>query len=108
MGSSYDFISPYLFNVHLCGTKGTLWNEKLWSPGQIAEQRDYLELPVLTPNSGDVKHHPFPEEAAHFLDCIIHDRETDCPMSDAVKTQEIVFAADLSAATGEFIHLPLK
>lgn len=67
-----------------------------------------MELPVLTPNSGDVKHHPFPEEAAHFLDCIIHDRETDCPMSDAVKTQEIVFAADLSAATGEVVHLPLK
>lgn len=29
-------------------------------------------------------------------------------MSDAVKTQEIVFAADLSAATGEVVHLPLK
>ena len=23
VGSSYDFISPYVFNLHLCGTKGT-------------------------------------------------------------------------------------
>lgn len=107
VGSSYDFISPYVFNVHLCGDKGTLWNEKLWSPGMIPEQRDYMELPVLTPNSGDVKHHPFPEEVAHFMDCIINDRETDCPLSDAVKTQEIVFAADMSAATGEVVKLPL-
>ena len=29
VGSSYDFISPYVFNLHLCGTKGTLWNEKV-------------------------------------------------------------------------------
>ena len=74
----------------------------------IPDQRDYMQLPVLTPNSGDVKHHPFPEEDAHFVDCILNDVETDCPLSDAVKTQEIVFAADRSAATGEVIHLPLE
>lgn len=108
IGSSYDFISPYVFNVHLCGDKGTLWNEKLWSPGMIPEQRDYMTLPVLTPNSGDVKHHPFPEEVAHFMDCIVNDRETECSIFDAVKTQEVVFAADLSAETGEVIHLPLQ
>ena len=107
IGSSYDTISPYVFNLHLCGSKGTLWNEKLWSPSMIPEQRDYMELSVLTPNSGDVKHHPFPEEVAHFMDCIIHDKQTDCPLSDAVKTQEIVFAADLSAATGKVVELPL-
>ena len=107
IGSSYDIISPYVFNLHLCGDKGTLWNDRLWSPGVITEQRDYMQLPVLTPNSGDVQHHPFPEEAAHFVDCIINDRETDCPLSDAVKTQEVVFAADRSALTGEAVRLPM-
>lgn len=107
IGSSYDIISPYVFNLHLCGDKGTLWNDKLWSPGVISEQRDYMQLPVLTPNSGDVRHHPFPEEADHFIDCIINGRETDCPLSDAVKTQEVVFAADCSALTGEAVRLPM-
>lgn len=81
---------------------------KLWSPDRISGQPDYVTLPVLTPNSGDVKHHPFPAEAAHFLDCIIHDKGTDCPMSDAVKTQAVVLADGLSAVTGEVIHLSLK
>jgi predicted dehydrogenase len=107
VGSSYDFISPYVFNLHLCGDKGTLWNDRLWSPNMIPEQRDYVQIPVITPNSGDVQHHPFPEQAAHFIDCIENDKETDCPISDALKTQEVVFAADQSALTGEVVHLPL-
>lgn len=108
IGSSYDTISPYVFNLHLCGSKGTLWNKKLWSPGMIEGQNDYITLPVTTPNSGDVKHHPFPEQAAHLIDCIINDKETDCPLSDAVKTQEVIFAADLSAETGMPVKLPLE
>lgn len=108
VGSSYDFISPYVFNVHLCGTKGTLWNDRLWSPEMIPEQRDYMQLPVLTPNSGDVKHHPFPEEDAAFVEAILNGEDSECPLSDAVKTQEVVFAADESARTGEVIKLPLS
>jgi predicted dehydrogenase len=108
IGSSYDFISPYIFNVHLCGDKGTLWNDKLWSPYMIPEQNDYVHIPVDTPNSGDVKHHPFPEQALHFIDCIENNKETNCSIDDALKTQEIVFAADQSALTGQVVHLPLK
>lgn len=108
VGSSYDFLSPYVFNVRLCGTKGTLWNDRLWSPGMIEKQQDYLQLPVLLPNSGDVSHHPFPEQAAHLIDCIRKGRETDCSIDDAVKTQEVIAAADLSAKTGKAVHLPLS
>lgn len=108
VGSSYDFHSPYVFNVKLCGTKGTLWNDKLWSPKKICRQQDYLTLPVTLPNSADVSHHPFPQQASHLLDCIQMGIETNCPMSDALKTQEIIAAADLSAKKGEPVRLPLK
>ena len=108
VGSSYDFISPYVFNVKLCGTKGTLWNEKLWSPEKICRQLDYVTLPVTLPNSADVSHHPFPQQASHLLDCIEQGIETNCPMSDALKTQEIIAAADLSAKIGKPIRLPLQ
>lgn len=107
VGSSYDFISPYVFNVKLCGTKGTLWNDKLWSPGKICRQLDYVTLPVTLPNSAEVSHHPFPQQASHLLDCIERGTETNCPMSDALKTQEIIAAADLSARLGEPVRLPL-
>ncbi|MEG2455173.1 MAG: Gfo/Idh/MocA family oxidoreductase [Oscillospiraceae bacterium] len=108
IGSSYDTISPYIFNLHLFGDKGSLLNNKLYSPDAIPGQRDYMVLPVETPNSGDVTHHPFPQEIDHFLDCIVNDRETSVSLNDAMKTQEIVFAADLSAATGKPVKLPLQ
>lgn len=107
IGSSYDIISPYIFNLHLFGDKGSLLNDKLYSPGRIVEQKDYAYLPVTTPDSGDVTHHPFPQEVNHFVDCIINDKETLVSLGDAMKTQEIVFAADLSAATGKPVKLPL-
>lgn len=108
VGSSYDTISPYIFNLHLFGDKGSLLNNKLYSPGMIEHQRDYVMLPVETPDSGDVSHHPFPEEINHFIDCIVNNTKCIVDLNDAMKTQEIVFAADLSAATGKPVSLPLK
>lgn len=107
VGSSYDFISPYIFNLHLFGDKGSLLNDKLYSPSMIHGQKDYMILPVDTPNSGDVEHHPFPQEINEFIDCILQDRQPELCLDDAMKTQEIVFAADLSAATGKSVKLPL-
>ncbi len=107
IGSSYDAVSPYIFNVHLFGDKGTLINNKIWSPHFLDKQLDYMEIPVTTPDSGDVTHHPFPEEINHLVDCILNDRETIVNIDDAVKTQEIVHAGDLSAEEGRPIQLPL-
>lgn len=106
--SSYDAISPYIFNLHLFGDKGTLRNNKLYSPGYLEKQLDYMDIPVTTPDSGDVKHHPFPEEINHFVDSILGDRETIVNLNDAVKTEEIVLAADKSAAEGRPVKLPLS
>ena len=107
VGSSYDAVSPYIFNVHLFGDKGTLLNNRLFSPEEIPGQRGFMEIPVTTPDSGDVSHHPFPQEINHFIDCILQDKETIVNLDDAMKTQEIIFAADLSAEIGKPIKLPL-
>ena len=107
IGSSYDTISPYIFNLHLYGDKGTLLNNKLYSPEEIPGQLDYMEIPVTTPDSGDVTHHPFPQEIDHFIDCIRNDKETEVSLADAMKTHAIVFAADKSAAEGHPVKLPL-
>lgn len=55
-----------------------------------------------------MKHHPFPEEINHFVDSILRDRETIVNLNDAVKTEEIVLAADISAAEGHPVKLPLS
>lgn len=108
IGSSYDFISPYVFNLRLCGTKGTLWNDKLWAPGKIERQHDYLRLPVTLPNSADVSHHPFPQQASYFIDCIENGIEPDCSMRNALKVQEVIEAAERSAKSGQPVKLPLN
>lgn len=108
VGSSYDIVSPYIFNLHLFGDKGSLLNDKLYSPQEIWGQKDYMHLPVTTPDSGDVTHHNFPEEINHFIDCIMHDKKCIVDLDDAMKTQEVVFAADLSAATGKPVRFPLE
>jgi predicted dehydrogenase len=107
IGSSYDTISPYIFNVHLFGDKGSLINNKIYSPEMLEGQSDYMQIPVTTPDSGDVTHHPFPQEIDHFMECIIQDKETIVSLDDAMKTQEIVFAADISALENRPVKLPL-
>jgi len=107
VGSSYDTVSPYIFNIHLFGDKGSILNDRLYSPGNIPGQKGYMHLPVETPNSGSVEHHAFPEEIDEFVDCILADRQPELCLDDAMKTQAVVFAADLSAATGKPVKLPL-
>lgn len=89
------------------GDKGTLLNNRLYSPGEIDKQLGYMEIPVTTPGSGDVMHHPFPEEINHFVECLCEGRDSNLNLADTLKTQEVVFAADRSAAEGHPVKLPL-
>ena len=41
-----------------------------------------------------------------FVDAIREDREAQIPMSDAVKTHELIFAAEISAREGRPVSLP--
>lgn len=107
IGCSFDLIAPYMFNVHLFGDEGSLINNRLYAPKRINRQLDFMEIPVTLPNTSDVAHHNFPEQNGHLIDCIIKDIETECSIDDAVKTQEIIFAAERSAALGKPIKLPL-
>lgn len=108
IASSFDVVSPYVYNLHLFGEKGTLYNDRLYSPSMLEGQQDFMRIPVKTPDSGDVEHHPFPQEVAHFVDCIIQDKKTIVDIDDALKTQEIAFAADVSARTGKPVGIPFK
>jgi len=106
---SYDVVCPYIFNVMLYGPNGTLINERLWSKTIFPEQKDWIDVQTITPNSGDVSHHPFPDEVNHFVDCILNGKETIISIDDAMKTFEIIEAADRSAAKhGASVRLPLE
>jgi predicted dehydrogenase len=96
-----DAQMPYEFNIRIFGTEGTLHNDRLFAPKLFVGQDDFLKIPCVLPDSRDVSHHPFVGEAAHFLDCIVNNKQPFPDLEDAAKTHFLCFAADMSAERGE-------
>jgi predicted dehydrogenase len=107
VASSIECIQPYVFNINLVGTEGTIRNNRIYSKRKFPGQTSWVEIPTILPDSGDVTHHPFTHEVAHFVECIRTNRESHVNVADAYKTHEVVFAADLSAKEGRPVSLPL-
>jgi len=99
---------PYQFNIDLLGQHGTIRDNHLWSPKTFVGQNDWITIPTITPNSGDVTHHPFQDEVNHFIDCILTNQESYVNLDDAVKTIEVCIAIDRSAESGLPVKFPLS
>ena len=106
VGTSFEAVMPYAFNILLMGDRGTIKNNQLFTnrwPGQTG----WASIPTILPDSGAVTHHPFHGEIDHFVDCIRTGKESHCSIADAVKTHEICLAGDISAHEGRPVKLPL-
>lgn len=103
--TTFDAKMPYRFNIEIYGTKGTLRNDGLFAPKLFPGQNNFMKIPCILPDSGDVAHHPFEGEVSHFLDCIIEDRQPFPNLEDAAKTHAVCFAADLSAESGRPVSI---
>lgn len=103
---SIECATPYKFNVHLLGEKGSIMNNQLYSRHKFPGQTDYATIPTLLPDNGDVAHHPFSREIDEFVQAIAANTKTRCDFFDAYKTMEVCFAADESIATGTSVKLP--
>jgi UDP-N-acetyl-2-amino-2-deoxyglucuronate dehydrogenase len=104
VSSSLECKTPYKYNIHLLGEKGSLMNNQLFThkfPGQT----DYATIPTILPDSGDVTHHPFRDEIEDFVKAIQNRTTTKCDFFDAFKTMEACFAIDESIVTGKRIAL---
>lgn len=98
--TTFDAQMPYRFNICIYGTEGSLRNDMIFAPKLFPGQNDFMKIPCVLPDSGDVAHHPFQGEAAHLLDCIEQDKRPLPDLVDAEKTHAVCFAADLSAQQG--------
>lgn len=103
--TTFDAQMPYRFNVCIYGTEATLRNDLLYAPKLFPGQNDFMKIPCVLPDSGDVAHHPFGGLAAHFLDCIADDTTPFPDLEDAAKTHNVCFAADMSAEQGKAVML---
>lgn len=107
VASTLDCKMPYAFNVDVLGTKGTIRDNRLWSEKLLPGQNDWTTMAAVPPDSGDVTHHPFNGQIEEFIGAILDGKPCQPDLADAVKTHELVFAADKSAETGAPVKLPL-
>ncbi len=99
VASVTDCLQPYYFHIHLCGSEGSLLDNRLYSSKlKVTKERwSTLETPLI--DSGDVADHPYLPQFQAFADSL-RKNET-MPRTDfdtAFESHRVVFAADLSAA----------
>ena len=103
VASVIDCLQPYYFHFHLVGSEGSLLDNKFYSrrlPG--LNKNKWSELSVKLLDSGDVSDHPYQTQFEAFFQAIDENREMPLTsLKDALKTHEIIFAADRSAAANE-------
>jgi predicted dehydrogenase len=104
--SSVDCRQPYVFNVHLVGSEGTLWNDEMWTT-QIdgLEPEEWMKLPTTRAESGDVLDHPYPPQVDHFIECVRTGKDSFINFAEAFKTHRVMFAIEKSLAEGRPVDL---
>lgn len=104
--SSIDCLQPYYFHTHLLGSEGSLLDNKFHSTKLSTDKESWSNLSMKMLDSGDVNDHPYLDQFNAFFDSITKD--VDMPLTSlhqAMKTFEVVFAADQSAKEGHPIQL---
>lgn len=102
-----DCFQPYYFHTHLVGSHGSLLDNKFHSQKLGGLNKNaWSQLSMKMLDSGDVSDHPYTTQFQAFFDAL--DKGKKMPLTsldDALKTHEVIFAADKSAATGKPVKL---
>jgi predicted dehydrogenase len=104
--SVIDCFQPYYFHTHLCGSEGSILDNKLYSSKLHLRDKAWTELPIALADSGDVADHPYQAQFQAFFDAL--DRNEAMPLTsydEAFQSFRVLFAADQSAAEGRPIKL---
>jgi predicted dehydrogenase len=97
--SVIDCLQPYYFHIHLVGSEGSLLDNKFYS-AQLGglNKNKWSELSLKMLDSGDVTDHPYQTQFEAFFKAIEENIEMPLTsLTDALFTQEVIFAADRSA-----------
>lgn len=101
--SVIDCLQPYYFHTHFVGSEGSLLDNKFHSTqlGGLNKAK-WSELSMKLLDSGDVSDHPYQTQFEAFFQAL--DRGEEMPLTSleqALKSHEIIFAADRSAQEGK-------
>ncbi|MGH9755762.1 MAG: Gfo/Idh/MocA family oxidoreductase, partial [Blastocatellia bacterium] len=99
VASVTDCLQPYYFHIHLCGSEGSLLDNRLYSSKLKVSKDRWSALETSLIDSGDVAHHPYLPQFQAFVDSLRKNEKM--PLTDfdtAFESHRVVFASDLSAA----------
>jgi len=105
LSSTLECVMPFDFHITLLGTKGTIRNNNQLYSQKLPGQTAFATIPTVLPDHTSVP--PFREEINDFIKSIVENRDPPLSMDDAVRTHEVIFAIDRSAAENRPIKLPL-
>lgn len=105
VSACFDVQCPYAFNIDLLGENGTLRDNRIYARDLFPGQTDWVTVPTVRPDSGDVTHHPFDGEIDHFVRCVTEEHESFVNLEDAARTHAVCFALDRSAAESRPVQL---
>jgi predicted dehydrogenase len=99
VASVIDCLQPYYFHFHLVGSEGSLLDNKYYSTKISGLNKNkWTELSMKMLDSGDVSDHPYQAQFEAFFKAVNEGKEMPLTsLSDALKTHELIFAADKSA-----------
>lgn len=96
-----DCLQPYYFHVHLVGSQGSLLDDKFHSMKLHTNKHAWSKLAMKMLDSGDVSDHPYQSQFEAFFQAL--DKGQEMPLTsfkDSLRSFEVLFAADKSAAEG--------
>jgi predicted dehydrogenase len=104
VASVIDCMQPYVFNMNILGSYGSIKNNQFFSK-KIEGLKGWSTLDVQLVDSGDVAHHPYREQFAYFAECLDAGKEGHNSLKSAFETHRVIFAADKSAEKGRPVPL---
>ncbi|MCZ7647611.1 MAG: Gfo/Idh/MocA family oxidoreductase [Planctomycetota bacterium] len=99
--SVIDCFQPYLFNTHLCGSEGSIWNDKFHtSKFKGLDKSGWSTLHTPLVDSGDVAHHPYTALFKDFIEALRANGKPMFSFEEGLLSHRVCLAADRSAAEG--------
>ncbi|MCB1128136.1 MAG: Gfo/Idh/MocA family oxidoreductase [Verrucomicrobiae bacterium] len=106
VASCIDCLQPYYFHTHLVGSEGSLLDNKFHSTRLGLDKGKWSELSLKLADSGDVSDHPYQAQFEAFFNAVAAGTEMPLTsLAEAIRTHEVIFAADRSAQLGRPVKL---
>lgn len=104
VSSVTDCLQPYVFNVNIVGSHGTVKNDQ-FSTRVLDGMKGWNKLDVSLIDSGDVNDHPYLSQFDYFAECIDKGISPHNDFDSAFESHRVIFAADKSVETGRPVRI---